>query len=359
MATLTEAMVDRLFWRAGFGPLQSQREYWTGKTTGELVDWFLTTPNTYATTSTPPVTAGTTPNQPIVAINSEDELTMEWLYRMQRRSTRCRSAWRSSGTGTGPSAATMANVSTKYAVWYRDHLMRFADFQANPTLSFRTLAFEMTTQNAAMSVYLNLNQNTKSKPNENYAREIMELFCLGPTGPDGTENYLQTDVATLTRCFTGWTLQNNDDLDTYGTITANQNTFDINAKQFSAKFANQLIPAMTKDKAADCVAQAIDMVLAHDNHAQFLIRKLWAEFIASPIRRARWTTSLPPTAPAGFKLKLADPVDPRQPADLRVNRGAEPDQSATGVHRRAAPRSTRRSGGRARSKRRMNAMQKV
>ena len=44
----------------------------------------------------------------------------------------------------------------------------------------------MTTADAAMSLYLNMNQNVRGKPNENYAREFMELFCLGPTGPDGT-----------------------------------------------------------------------------------------------------------------------------------------------------------------------------
>jgi uncharacterized protein (DUF1800 family) len=142
----------------------------------------------------------------------------------------------------------------------------------------------------------------------------MELFCLGPTGPDGTENYLQTDVATLTRCFTGWSLQNNDELETYGTITLNQNNFDINAKQFSAKFANKLIPAMTKDKAAECVWQAIDMVLAHPNHAPFLIRKLWAEFIASPIPQGTLDALVAAYRDGGYRLKpliraiLMDPL---------------------------------------------------
>ena len=41
----------------------------------------------------------------------------------------------------------------------------------------------MTTHDAAMSLYLNMNQNIDGKPNENYAREFMELFCLGPNGP--------------------------------------------------------------------------------------------------------------------------------------------------------------------------------
>ena len=76
------------------------------------------------------------------------------------------------------------SVSDKWALAYRNHLLQFSDFAANPTLTFRQLAYEMTTKNAAMSAYLNLNANTKTKPNENYAREFMELFCLGPTHPD-------------------------------------------------------------------------------------------------------------------------------------------------------------------------------
>ncbi len=60
---------------------------------------------------------------------------------------------------------------------------------------------------------------------------------------------------------------------------------------------------MTKDKAADCVAQAIDMVLAHPNHAQFLIRKLWAEFIASPIPQATLDALATAYRTSGYQLK--------------------------------------------------------
>ena len=41
---MTLEMVDRLFWRAGFGPSQADRTTWTGKTVGEAVDWLLDTP---------------------------------------------------------------------------------------------------------------------------------------------------------------------------------------------------------------------------------------------------------------------------------------------------------------------------
>jgi len=50
----------------------------------------------------------------------------------------------------------------------------------------------------AMLIYLDSDSNRKSNPNENYARELMELFCLG----EG--NYTEQDIREIARCFTGW-----------------------------------------------------------------------------------------------------------------------------------------------------------
>ena len=74
-------MVDRLYWRAGFGATQAQRDYWVGRGHLNLVDWLLDTPPSLAPTSTPPLTSA---NQPIDPLVTEDELVMEWLDRMQR-----------------------------------------------------------------------------------------------------------------------------------------------------------------------------------------------------------------------------------------------------------------------------------
>lgn len=57
-------------------------------------------------------------------------------------------------------------------------------------------------QDPAMLVYLDSTTNRKSHPNENFARELMELFCLG----EG--NYSERDVQELARCFTGWEVKN-------------------------------------------------------------------------------------------------------------------------------------------------------
>ncbi len=58
-------------------------------------------------------------------------------------------------------------------------------------------------RDVAMLVYLDSTENRKTRPNENYARELMELFCLGPG------NYTEKDIKEIARCFTGWEVRKN------------------------------------------------------------------------------------------------------------------------------------------------------
>ena len=58
----------------------------------------------------------------------------------------------------------------------------------------------------AMLRFLDNDQNRAGNLNENYAREILELFSMGITGPDGSPNYTQTDVLEAARALTGWTV---------------------------------------------------------------------------------------------------------------------------------------------------------
>jgi len=97
---MTQAMVDRMFWRAGFGPSAQNRSDWLNRKQSDLADWFLNTPVQLAATKTPPLTAATPP----VAINplvSDVELELECSTECSERSTRFRIAWPSSGTVTG------------------------------------------------------------------------------------------------------------------------------------------------------------------------------------------------------------------------------------------------------------------
>ncbi len=69
--------------------------------------------------------------------------------------------------------------------------------------NFARLLREMSLD-PAMMVYLDANDSRKGKPNENYARELMELFSLG------IGNYTEKDIREAARAFTGWTLQGNE-----------------------------------------------------------------------------------------------------------------------------------------------------
>src|SRR6202011_3121352 len=72
-------------------------------------------------------------------------------------------------------------------------------FRTNALGSFANLLTGVT-EDPAMLVWLNGNQNVKSSPNENYGREMMELFTLGAD----RGAYTETDVRENARALTGW-----------------------------------------------------------------------------------------------------------------------------------------------------------
>ena len=75
--------------------------------------------------------------------------------------------------------------------------------QRNALGNVRTLVHEAG-RDPAMLIYLNGFENRAGSPNENYARELFELFTMGIEGPDGTPNYTQADVTEAARALTGW-----------------------------------------------------------------------------------------------------------------------------------------------------------
>lgn len=70
---------------------------------------------------------------------------------------------------------------------------------------FEDLVLEMC-RDPAMIVWLDNKSNKKNAPNENFARELMELFTTGVLDQDGVANYTEQDVVESARAFTGWTI---------------------------------------------------------------------------------------------------------------------------------------------------------
>jgi uncharacterized protein (DUF1800 family) len=120
--------------------------------------------------------------------------------------------------------------------------------------NFKTLLIEVS-KSPAMLDYLNNQQNRKGRPNENFARELMELFTLG------RGNYTETDIKEAARAFTGWTYNKT------GEFEFNQKVHDEKQKTFFGQtglFDGEAI---------------IDLILAKPETATFLCRKLYIFFV--------------------------------------------------------------------------------
>src|SRR3989449_5946298 len=73
----------------------------------------------------------------------------------------------------------------------------------------KTLVYQVT-KDPAMLEFLDGRRNRSGRPNENYARELMELFTLGAIDLNGVENSPQTDVTQLARALTGFVVDDHD-----------------------------------------------------------------------------------------------------------------------------------------------------
>lgn len=121
--------------------------------------------------------------------------------------------------------------------------------------NFRNLLGAVT-QDPAMLIWLDNRYNTKQHPNENYAREVMELFALG------LGNYTEDDVKEAARSFTGWQLK-------AGAASFNKNLFDDGIKTVLGKTG-----AFGTD-------DVINIIVQQPIHQRFIARKLLEFFVYS------------------------------------------------------------------------------
>jgi uncharacterized protein (DUF1800 family) len=114
----------------------------------------------------------------------------------------------------------------------------------------------------AMLAFLNNQQNRKQRPNENFAREVMELFTLG------RGQYTETDVKEAARAFTGW------QFDRDGTFRFRANFHDEGEKTVLGVSGK-----LTGD-------DVIDILLKKPETAEFVTRKIWRFFVSEQIDEA-------------------------------------------------------------------------
>jgi len=148
--------------------------------------------------------------------------------------------------------------------------------------NFKQLTLEMTIH-PAMLRYLNGNQNTSRNPNENYPRELLELFTIGKgdlAGEGDYTNYTEQDVQAIAKCLTGWRDYgyNNAERSDYGSFFRT-GQHDKSTKTLSARFDNVEIPNLEEDE----YKRVIDIIFEKKEVAYFISRKLFRWFVGSDI----------------------------------------------------------------------------
>lgn len=161
--------------------------------------------------------------------------------------------------------------------------------------NFKKLATKMVTDNCMLR-YLNNNENVAGNPNENFAREFLELFTIGK-GPQVAEgdytHYTEQDIVAAARVLTGFrTRVNRDVVDAetgiprgdafFGPIANPQH--DAGSKQFSEKFQNTAIAGATNTAGMWTELNTfVDMVFAQEETARNICRRLYRYFVSRKI----------------------------------------------------------------------------
>jgi len=161
--------------------------------------------------------------------------------------------------------------------------------------SFKELVMKVTVDNLMLR-YLDNHYNTKFNPNENYAREFLELFTIGKgpqIGPGNYTHFTEDDVKEAARLLTGFqgTTKNQEgrlssiDPDTgIPRGFARHNRHDTEDKQFSEAFQNTVITGATDaDDMFRELGEFVDMVFNQDEVARNICRKIYRFFVSRNI----------------------------------------------------------------------------
>ena len=145
--------------------------------------------------------------------------------------------------------------------------------------SYKSLMYKVTLD-PMMLDYLNLQQSQKYKPDENYARELQELFTVGK-GPNS--KYTEEDVTEMARLLVGWQFKW-ESKTSMGPIVNQFSHWnhDTGDKQFSAFYGNRVIKGRQGSDGMQELDEALDMIFATEECALYLCRRLY-QFFCYPL----------------------------------------------------------------------------
>ena len=144
--------------------------------------------------------------------------------------------------------------------------------------NFRTLLLELS-KDPAMIFWLDNCENHADAPNENYGREILELFSMG------IGNYSETDIKNAAYAFTGWTFRQPIPLYPHGGFDAR---FEYRPEDHDDS-EKQFLGASGRLQGEDI----IDEIVRHEGTARFIARHLYNFFVADEAQVPAWSVQPP------------------------------------------------------------------
>lgn len=259
---LSQKQIQHLYWRTGFGISYSACQERVGWERVRLYDEIWKSAEAYAPLNTIDIDSWLA--KPLSQDLPKEKREQYWG---DRRDTvkRLNRAW------FNQMLKPQADLREKMSLFWHDH---FACAETNPYLAqslvntirenslgnFRTLLLSVS-KHPAMIGYLNNQQNRKANPNENFGRELLELFTIGKG------NYTETDVKEAARAFTGWQFRLTEDWEFY----FNEEEHDEEIKVFM----NESGPFGGED--------IIDILLARKETAEFVAQKVYRYLVKEEI----------------------------------------------------------------------------
>ena len=186
-----------------------------------------------------------------------------------------------------------ANITEKMVFFWQNHFgiqqvrddrlnyNYFKTLEANAIGNFKTVV-ESITINGAMMKFLDTASNTKWSPNENYSRELLELYSIGKglqTGPGDYSNFTEDDILSGARILTGWKVRENMSSTANPYIEFEPNHHDTDPKQLSYHFNNMILFNDDENE----YKNFIDAIFSKEETAYHICRKLYKYFVSTEL----------------------------------------------------------------------------
>jgi len=251
------AQAERLLWRAGFGPRPGDCAKVAALGMQHAV-LSLTRPASHALVGPAPhVEKG----QPIAPYDVWGNDVLWWLDRMVR--SRAQLIERMTLTWHDWFATSNEGVNSQRLMINQNRTQRRLCLTTFPKM------LTAMTIDPAMQVWLSLSGSTKQAPNENYAREMQELFSLGVGN-----GYTEEDVRQHSRALTGWT------------NSWNQATGEPDDFHFDPKLHDDGVKKIYHHSGRFGWRDSLRLLVHHPDHPAFFVAKLWSYFCPEPLPAA-------------------------------------------------------------------------